>query len=54
MAHISGEDQRRYAEAHASAEPVNIFSPGACPHCENADLTRQNSPCLVSVRRGRV
>ncbi len=27
MAHIPGEDQRRYAEAHASAEPVNIYDP---------------------------
>ncbi|WP_100514091.1 hypothetical protein [Mycobacteroides abscessus] len=27
MAHISGEDQRRYAESHVSAEPVNIYDP---------------------------
>ena len=30
MAPISREDQRRYADAHASAEPANIYDPD-CP-----------------------
>ncbi|AQA07015.1 hypothetical protein BVC93_31465 (plasmid) [Mycobacterium sp. MS1601] len=27
MAHISREDRRRYAEAHASTEPADIYDP---------------------------
>lgn len=27
MSHVSGDDQRRYAQAHASAAPADIYGP---------------------------